>query len=213
MLPTRIHRYHKVFLNGLGCCLILLFASFLSMPVYAQGDLGFNLSGVTFQTIIQRISETIPNLMRLVTAVAYVMGMFFVILGIIKLKHAGEMRTMMSYEHHLSIPITYIVIGSLLIYLPSSVQVGLSTFWANPTPYAYVRQTGEWARTFRVIYMIVQFIGVVAFIRGLVMLSHAGRHGGGQGVGKGVTHIIGGILCINIYQFIQVIAATLGIQG
>ncbi len=30
--------------------------------------------------------------------------------------------------------------------------------------------------------------------------------------GKGLTHIIGGIFCINIYQFIQMISYTIGIQ-
>jgi hypothetical protein len=56
----------------------------------------------------------------------------------------------------------------------------------------------------------VQLVGVIAFIRGLVKLSHMG--GGHQGgIGSALTHIIGGIFCINMYDFVQLIMSTLGI--
>jgi uncharacterized membrane protein HdeD (DUF308 family) len=151
--------------------------------------------------------------MRMVTAIAFVIGFYMVIQGIIKLKHVGEMRTQMSHEHHLSGPIIMIVVGSLLIYLPSAVQVGMSTFWASPNPYGYVTQEDQWQQFLTVCFMVVQFIGVIAFIRGLILLSKAsGGHQQGS-FGKGVTHVIGGIFCINIYQFIQVILATIGINS
>ena len=136
-----------------------------------------------------------------------------IIRGIVKLKHAGEARTMMSQEHNLTGPIAQITVGALLIYLPSAVQMGMSTFWANPNPYGYVEQKDQWTQVINICYLIVQFIGTLAFIRGLVILSHiGGGHQQGQ-VSRGITHIIGGIFCINIYQFIQVIFNTIGIGG
>ena len=46
---------------------------------------------------------------------------------------------------------------------------------------------------------LVQVMGVIAFIRGWVLLGHAGEQNAQQGMfGKGLTHIIGGILAINI---------------
>ena len=100
------------------------------------------------------------------------------------------------------------------MYLPTSVTVGLTTFWSTPTPYAYVTATtGQWASFMRSCFLIVQLIGTISFIRGLVILSRLGeRSGQGDTLSKGLTHVIGGILCINIYQFVQVIAATFGIQ-
>lgn len=190
-----------------------LLLSFFVLPAFAQ-DVHVSVGGLSATDFIANLVNHIPNLTRLVTAFAYVMGMVFVFSGILKLKHVGESRTMMSHEHSLKGPITYIVIGAMLIYLPSTVQVGLTTFWTEPNPYGYLEEHDQWAEFINACFMIVQLVGIIAFIRGLIILAQAGGgHGGHQGgFGKGVTHIIGGILCINLYQFIQVIMVTLGIQ-
>jgi intracellular multiplication protein IcmC len=110
-------------------------------------------------------------------------------------------------------PIIFLVVGAMLMYLPSAVQVGMSTFWTEPNPYGYLQEQDQWSQFYNTCYLVVQFFGVIAFIRGLVILTHLGGHGGQQGsFGRGMTHIIGGILCINIYQFVHVIMITLGIQ-
>lgn len=200
---------HKSILNIAGFCLFLIFF-FYVLPVYAQGTTAPTTP--TPETILTNIQKALPNLMRLVTAFAYVIGITMVIVGIMQLKHVGEMRTQMSHEHHLTKPLLMITMGALLIYLPSAVQVGLSTFWSEPNPYGYLTQSSQWQQALNVCYAVVQFIGVIAFIRGLIILSHVG--GGGQqgALAKGIMHIIGGIFCINLYQFIQVIFATIGIQ-
>jgi len=195
-----------------GLCLFMGFAFFV-MPLYAQSSLMSNIYLPSPGTMLANIQQQIPNLMRLVTAVAYVMGFVLVALGIVQLKHAGEMRTQMSYEHNLTKPIMFIIIGGLLIYLPSAVQVGLSTFWAQPNPYGYLASmSGQWQQAINICYAIVQFIGVIAFIRGLLLLTHVGHGGHQDALARGVTHIIGGILCINMYEFVQVILATIGVQ-
>lgn len=182
---------------------------------YAQGasNVGTQLSSLDPQTILKNISNAIPNLMRLVTALAFIVGIWLVIAGVVKLKHMGEMRTQMSYEHSIWPPLLQILVGGLLLYLPSSVQMGMSTFWTQPNPYGYVIEQDQWAQFMNVCFMVVQLIGTIAFIRGLVMLSHLGGHGGHQNsLSKALIHIIGGIFCINIYQFIQTIFATIGIN-
>ena len=83
----------------------------------------------------------------------------------------------------------------------------------EPNPYGYLTEDNSWQQFMSVCYMVIQFIGVLAFIRGLVILSHVGGHGGHQGsLGRGLTHVIGGIFCINIYEFIKVILLTIGVQ-
>lgn len=195
-------------------CSYLFFVFIIALWVstsYAAVDFG----STTAADIIKNISEQIPGLMRLVTASAYVLGIFFIVLGIIKLKHFGESRTMMSHEHSLKGPLIFIVIGAMLIYLPSAVQMGLSTFWTEPCPYCYekIGATDQWSDFYTLCYRIIQLVGVIAFIRGLVTLSQMGHHGGHQNtLGKGLTLIIAGILCINIYQFVQMVILTLGGQ-
>lgn len=197
---------------GIGIFFSLLF---IVLPVYAQGQqtgLNTNLTVLSPESILANIKNTIPALTRFATAFAYVFGMVLVILGVVQLKHAGEMRTQMSHEHHLTKPLLMIAMGTLLIYLPSAVNMGLTTFWAEPNPYGYIEQTDQWQEVINVCFAVVQFIGVVAFIRGLILLSRAGEGGHQGNFGKGMMHVIGGIFCINIYQVIQVVFATIGVQ-
>lgn len=194
------------------CCFLLLMASVMfALPAFAQTS-GNSNTYLSAQTMLENIAAIIPNLMQMVTAIAYVLGMYFIFHGVIKLKHAGEMRTMMTAEHSLIGPILFLIVGAMLLYLPTSVQVGVSSFWANPNPYGYVTQSDQWSQFRNIVYLVIQFIGTIAFIRGLVILSHVGGQGQSN-FSRGLTHIIGGILCINIYQFVQVIMVTLlGIQ-
>ncbi len=199
-----IERFIKI---TLGVCGIFLYAN----SAYAAS---FGSTGTPdVATILMNFAETVPNLMRLVTALAYVMGFWFVIKGVTEFKHFGESRSMMSQEHHISKPITYLTVGAMLIYLPSAVQVGMSTFWASPNPYGYLPSSGgSWTDLTNAAFMVIQLVGTIAFIRGLLILNHTSGGGGQPGTfAKAMAHIIAGILCINLYQFLQAVFSTLGI--
>ena len=193
-------RKRQHYLLGLVLCLLVL-------PLHAQ-----DLSTLSAQDMITNLADQLPNVMRMVTAIAYVLGFYFVVYGVMKLKQYGEARTQMSSQHSLKGPLIFILVGTLLVYLPSSVQVGLSTFWTEPNPYAYLNDTNEWADFMKNCFQIIQLFGVIAVIRGLVILSHLSTQAQHGTLGRGLTHIIGGIFCINLYQFVQVILVTLGIQ-
>lgn len=225
MLPTifrninfrNINKLTNKYLLNFYRLLLLFCTASLPLSVYAQFDDNppislANPSTISAQTMLENIATQVPTIMQMVTALAYVLGMYFIFSGIMKLKHVGESRTMMSREHHLAIPLTYLAVGALLIYLPTSVQIGMSTFWTNPNPYGYLQEQDQWSDFLNDCFLIVQLIGTIAFIRGLVILGHVGEHGQQGQFSRGLTHIIGGIFCINIYQFVQVILLTLGIQ-
>lgn len=194
--------------------ILILPVFFFTLPLYAADATTStsSLTSLSAETILVNIAEQVPSLMRMVTAIAYVLGMYFIFHGIVKLKHMGEMRTMTSQEHSIVPPIIFLSIGAFLLYLPSGVQVGLSTFWSQPNPYGYLQSEDQWSQFINDCFLIVQLVGTIAFIRGLVIMSRLGSHSGQPIFAKGLTHIIGGILCINIYQFVQVIMVTLGIQ-
>lgn len=209
MLPKCLRNQSIFSLSRLALLLtIMLYA----LPAFSQ-DRTAEVTVVTAQTMLERFADQIPNLMRMTTAIAYVLGMYFIFHAVLLLKKFGEQRTMMSSgEHSIKGPLIYLTIGALLLYLPTSVQVGMSTFWTVPNPYGYEQHTDDWGQFLRVCFLIIQFIGTIAFIKGLVILSHLAGHGQQGTLSKGLTHIIGGILCINIYQTIKVITFTLGIN-
>jgi hypothetical protein len=183
-------------------------SDFINSLENSLSDLTSNPDGM-----IASIGTQIPSLMQMVTAVSYVLGMWMLITSLMKFKKFGEQRTMMSGEHHVREPITYFIVGAMMLYLPTSIQVGMSTFFANPSPYGYLEVTDTQTLLIQNGYMIVQLFGTIAFIRGLIILSHTGGHHGGQqgDMGKGLTHVIGGLLCINIFQVLQVILFTIGV--
>ncbi len=179
---------------------------------YAADLFDINPRNLSAATIITNLSNTIPNLMELVTAIAYVMGMFLVVNGLFQLKKYGEQRSQASSEAHLKGPLLYLIVGAALLYLPTTVRVGMSTFWANPTPYGYeTDENGAWAELIKAGFMIIQLVGTISFIRGLLMLTHLGGAGAQQQgtLGKSLAHIIAGILCINLYDFLQTVFDTL----
>lgn len=193
--------------------LTLIVSTFLySAPSFAALVDPSKWANVNLETMVKNFSESIPSLMQFVTALAYVMGMYFIVEGILKLKKYGETRTSGS-EASLKSPLIFLGVGGALLYLPTSVQVGFTTFWLDPTPYAYVTDTTDaWTQLIQSIFMIVQLIGTIAFIRGLIILSHIGGQSSQPGsFGKAMAHIVGGILCINIYQFIQAVTNTLAL--
>lgn len=163
-------------------------------------------------TMLQNFALNVPQLIRLVTALGFVMGMAFIIKGILDLKRLGEARTMMSSEKSIFGPVMLIIVGTLLLYLPSAVRVGTSTFWTSTTPLAYIANTNDpWHDIIQDAYLVMQLIGTVAFIRGLILLTGISQHSQHGVFGKAMAYIIAGILCINIYPFIQVVENTLSL--
>lgn len=169
-----------------------------------------NAADLSVGAMLSNFAQTVPQLMQLITAFAYVMGMFMIFKGLLGLKQYGEARTMMSQQHELKGPLVCMAVGTALLYLPTSIQVGFNTFWSEPNPYGYVNQAqDQWSEIIQDGYLVMQLIGTVAFIRGLILFTHMGSHGQPGTFGKAMMHIIAGIMLINLYGFITVLQNTL----
>jgi intracellular multiplication protein IcmC len=201
-----ISRNESVKSSTIKALIVSLFAGtlFYAPASYAVDDAA---------TMLTNLASSVPNFMLLITALAYVMGMYFVFKGVMGLREFGESRTMMTSSHSLKGPLIFIGIGTALCYLPSSVSVGLNTFWSDPNPYGYVNATtDQWSTLYEDCFLFIQLIGVFTFIRGLVVMTQLGGQGGQPGTfAKGVTLIIAGAICINLYDFINMLYNTLGL--
>lgn len=186
-------------------------------PLAYADDSPAGVSGVlatipNLGAMITNFAASIPNLMRLVTAAAYVLGMSMIIASVMGMKHFGELRMMSSREHGVWGPLIGLMIGSAMLYLPTTVETVLSTFWQSTNPYAYITEnTAANAALVNACYSIIQLIGTIAFIRGLMILRQSGsERGQPHMLGKGLTHLIGGILCINIYGTLNTLEESVG---
>jgi intracellular multiplication protein IcmC len=171
-----------------------------------------DVANVNAATMITNFAASVPALMRLTTAIAYVLGIYLVMQSILGFKKFGDQRTQMSTESSLRGPIVMLFVGAALLYLPTSVQTGMATFWTNPSPYAYqTSESGPFQDFINACFMIVQLIGTIYFIKGLSMMTHLNSGGQQGGFSRALTHIIGGIFCINLYDFLNAIFVTLGL--
>ncbi|TAL58983.1 MAG: type IV secretion protein IcmC [Legionella sp.] len=170
--------------------------------------------------ILNNIANSVYPVERLLTGAAYLIGCAFLFKAIYSLKVYGEARTMMSSNASIKEPLIYLLIGAGFIYFPTTFQILMkSSFgYSNVLQYAPVSSGnnaldqlfGAGSVVGRPLTMIIQVIGLVAFIRGMVLLARSSSQGQQPGgTGKGLVHIIGGILAVNIVGTLTVINNTL----
>ena len=186
---------------------------FLVLPLLLTGCSATpSAASLDFAQMVINIANTMPDLLAMVSAAAYVLGFTLVLKGVYKLKEYGEMRTSMSSQTNLWPPMITLGVGTMLIYFVSTYKMGLATIFgtAEISPIAYSDSSGSTEALMSAVVSIMQVIGVIAFIRGLLLLNSAGNPGAQPGsIGKGLTFAIGGILSINIYGTWQMLINTL----
>mgnify|MGYP006116650051 CR=1 FL=1 len=159
---------------------------------------------------LNNLALSVDQLYQMVTGAAYVMGGAFVLKAIYSLKVYGEARTMMSTASSIKEPITYLIIGAVFIYLPTGVSVMLNTTFADNTIMSYEQLPSGMNLTVAnggiALLSILQLVGIIAFVRGWVLVGRSQAQGSQPGgLGKGITHIFGGILLMNIVFTINIL--------
>lgn len=173
-------------------------------------------TAVNAQTILINISQSYPGLWRLATGGAYVLGFMMAFKAIYSLKVYGEARTMMSSQGNLKAPIIYLLVSAALIYMPAMYHsLLLTTFGtASTSPIDYASSaSGLSPAAMKAFYGLIQVSGLFAFIRGWIIISRSAEQGAQQNMfGKGLTHVLGGLLAINIIGTKDIIFSTLGLR-
>jgi intracellular multiplication protein IcmC len=151
--------------------------------------------------MLQHLSTQVGPLRSLVLGTMFITGILFSFVGILKLKHFGHIRTMMTSAAELKGPLLYLFVGAVFIYYPTSLNMTLSTFFGTATIQPY---TGphEWHHTkllLKSLGMIIQLVGYIAFFRGWILLARLSGQTQPGTFAKAFWHIIGGILAINIF--------------
>jgi len=191
-------------------CLKWLFMCLLGIMVPMSSAYAIDLGAM-----LSSIARDYPNEWRLITAAAYLSGWALVMFGIIKMKRLGSQQMM---GHHIIMgpALAMILSGAALIYSPTMFQALNTSLFGSPdiSPLAIgTTEIANWDVLVRDVEGFIQIVGLIAFIRGWFIMSKLGREGGSHqgGFGKGLTHIIGGVLAINIEGTKDVVFATLGI--
>lgn len=202
----------------------LVFTWLLCNPAFAA----------TLETTLQNLRQLVIPLTELLLILSFVLGISFIWHAIVAMKHRGMMMNQQSQPGELASIIAYLVVGAVLVWLPTSSNLIADTFFGGGQGnlfsegafdfsalgtgaqlMSYTTNTSvqaQWTAVANTLVVYIQFIGLIAFIRGWVILSKMGKPGTpAETTGKALTHIIGGIIAINFVQFIQLIKETLGL--
>ncbi|KTC86352.1 hypothetical protein [Legionella brunensis] len=170
--------------------------------------------------ILNNIANNLLPVERLVTGAAYLIGLAFAFKAIYSLKAYGESRTMMSTSTSIKEPLAYLLVAGIFIYFPTGLAILLQTTFGSSSilQYAPVNSDnqaitavfGTGSTIGRPIAIIIQTLGVIAFVRGWVLIARSASQGQPPGgTGKGLVHVFGGILAMNIVATLQIINNTI----
>jgi intracellular multiplication protein IcmC len=170
--------------------------------------------------ILFNVAKSVVPMEKLLTGLAYLIGVAFITKGVFKLKIYGESRTMMSSSASAKEPLTFIVIGAVFLFFPSAFGTLHYTMFGydNPLAFAPIDSHNQTISTLfgpdslfaRPLAEIIQLIGLIAFIRGWILIARSATQGQQPGgTGKGLMHVVGGILAMNIIGTMQIINTTL----
>ena len=164
------------------------------------------------EELLYNVQLQLPYLTTFVTAFCYLSGFFFAFRALYRLKEYGEMRTMMASQTDLRVPFAILALGVALIFSPHAIKVGLTSIYGTGTLMEYEGRSSSWSLMGETIVAVVQFVGGVAFLRGLFILHKASTQPGQPGTfAKAMTHLLGGVVALNIVQTVHIFFNSLGI--
>jgi intracellular multiplication protein IcmC len=169
--------------------------------------------------ILTNVANNLLPVEHLITGAAYLIGCSLLFKAIYSLKTYGESRSMMSNHNSIKEPLVYLLVGTLLIYFPSTFDTLMQSTFGYQNVLEYAPPTGN-NSTFDALFgdesligrpltIIIQVIGLIAFVRGWVLIARSTDQGQSQNTGKGLIHIFGGVFAINIVGTLQMFINTL----
>lgn len=164
--------------------------------------------------IFSNLDKSLQPIWQFLIALCYVLGIWFVAIAILKLKQYGQMTVMMATHASMASSIAYLAVGTGLLFVPTLLDVSVATLWDyGVNDIRAYDAAPSYADIINPILDLVKIIGLIAFMRGWILLIRLGNHGGSPPgtVGKAIAHMVGGILAINITGTLDVLKATFGL--
>lgn len=196
--------------------LFLLTTFFIISTASAQDT---DTSALSVDSIFANLSTSLSGVSQFLTALAYVIGIYLTVSAVFKFKKFGHRTAFMHVEAGMFGPIMQFMIGVALLYTPTFIGVLNATVFGDSSmddvmAYTTSGSSPDWAAAIEPMYQTIQVIGLIAFLRGWLILTKSVQKDGGNQPGqitKGVIHIIGGVMAMNITRTIDIITATFGL--
>jgi len=164
------------------------------------------------QEMLQNLADNCEPLIKLAVASAYLIGFACIVSAMYKLRAYGEVRTMMPSNAQMAGPALKFMVGILLLFLPTVINLSVYSLWHDHI-LEYPGGSGWSASIEAAIFTVIKLFGVIAVVRGLILMARSSNQGAQPGTfTKGLVHLVGGIMAINIWGTLTTVGATLGIK-
>lgn len=163
---------------------------------------------------LYNLATQVPAMIKLVVAIAYISGFAFLIKSIMLFKHCARGISMAAQSEGVSGPLICLLVAVVLIYFAGFVRVGSVTLFGTDAAIAYESAAGNGpfspGSVFSSIILILRLIGYISFVKGFYILGSLAGHQAQKGtLAKGIIHVVGGILAINIEATYYLLLNTL----
>jgi hypothetical protein len=171
--------------------------------------------------LVNRAVDLIPAAQALVVAICFILGMTLTVIAVrgfaITSERATSGQGRALQDPGLIGPMVTLLVAVLMMSLSETISAFLVSFFQTPRAiasseiFSYAPEMlkpldHEQARTVVIgLLRFVQFIGLIGFVRGLFLLNKSVHHTHAGLVAAGTTHLIGGVLAMNIVQFLGMI--------
>ncbi len=156
--------------------------------------------------MIGNISSALVPVQSVITGLAYMVGILFIIHSIMKFLKIGNARSGGGSQEKMFVPIAYLLGGAALIFLPTSVQTLSDSTFGLGNALEYTQYNPY--NIYSAMKVVIQTAGIVWFFRGCVLLTHSSEPGVQEG-SKGLTFLFAGILAMNFEGTIGALDYTL----
>lgn len=153
------------------------------------------------------IAQSLQPFYPLVRATSVLAGFAIMGLALASLRRTGE------YRHRAALPqLAAFLTGALLASFTSVVDALTMSVFAESAPSdmasVSVGSVGGLEPMIRLAVTIVMLVGAYQVVKGLVLLKEAAL--GARTFWPATTHILGGVLCLNIKTFMLALGSTVG---
>ena len=198
---------------------ILSFLFALPQNALARGTLTsqFSIDGA-----LRGITEAFDSIETLIVVITYVIGVTLLIRGVMMYRIFANQTFGSAQRGEIAGPMVHLFVGALLIYVPSTLDTSLITIFGTASVkdtsdlinYSSLSGTEQWSALSGIIVKYMKLLGLIAFVRGWVILSKMGHSGSQPGsMGKGIMHVVGGVLLINGVETFNILSNTFGYTG
>ena len=153
---------------------------------------------VNYVTILTNLSHSMASVENMLYALAYFFGILLIISGILRFKKHSATGGNNAFSQDYIVAATTVLMGSLLLYLPSSMSAFTTTFFGQNNILSYpTTSQSDSEQVLQALKSILYATGILWFIRGAILVVHSVEPGHTHGK-KGLAFMFAGVCATNL---------------